>query len=69
MLQTVATDCLEVDQVEMDGVSLPEIIDDVDILDSSDLWVLTCSAIEHVVSSNHKVHISWQTEKRSMSFD
>ena len=55
--------------MEMDGVSLPEIIDDVDILDSSDLWVLTGSAIEHVVSSNHKVHISWQTEKRPMSFD
>lgn len=55
--------------MDMDRMSLPKSVDDVEILISADLYVLRCSHFKHVVCSNHKSAISWQTEERSMPFD
>lgn len=55
--------------MDVNGMSLPQIIDNVEIFNASDLWVLGGSFFKHVVSSNHEVHVSRQTEERSVSLD
>ena len=58
---------LEVDEVEVHGMPLEESVDEVKILDRSDLWVVAGSHIEHVVSVNHKLLVPGQAQERPHS--
>lgn len=55
--------------MDVHGMGLPESVDDVEILVSADLDVLTGSHLEHVVCAYHEPAISWQAEERTMSLD
>lgn len=50
-------------KVDMHGMVFPKVIDHVEIIDSSNLSLVSCSHLEHIMSSDHEASIVRKTEK------
>lgn len=48
---------MEVDQVDVNRMWFPQVVDDVEVLNRADLRVIRGSHLEHVVSANHEPRI------------